>query len=109
MADKILVSTAEMRATIGRYNEAQRTMMDAQKSMGNALRNLDSCWKGPAWAAMMAKWANIEANILKSQEAVNRSVLALNNTISYYEDHETENKSTGANLDIGTASATYVD
>lgn len=109
MADKILVSTAEMSATIGKYNDAQNTMMDAQKSMKQALENLNGCWKGPAWAAMMAKWAQIEANIIKSQAAVNRSIVALQNTIMTYDQHEDENKNTGSGLDIGTQTSIYVE
>ena len=109
MADKILVSTAEMSATISRYNEAQNTMMDAQNKMGAALKNLNGCWKGAAWAAMMAKWSQIEANIIHTQEAVARSVLALQNTINYYDIGEDTAKSTGSALDVGTQSSIYVD
>lgn len=109
MADKILVSTEEMSATISKYDSAQQTMMDAQKSMRSALDNLNGCWKGPAWVAMMAKWTNIEANILKSQEAVNRSIMSLKNTIGYYENQENAAKDTSQGLDIGSTSSVYVD
>ena len=109
MADKILVSTAEMSATIGKYNEAQNTMGEAQKSMRAALDNLNGCWKGPAWAALMAKWTQIEANIIKSQLAVNRSVVALSNVIMTYDTAEDENKGTGSSLDVGTQSSIYVE
>ena len=109
MADRILVSTAEMSATISKYNDAQSTMMDAQKAMKSALDNLNGCWKGPAWAAMMAKWAQIEANIVKSQLAVNRSIVALQNVIMTYNQGEDANKSTGGALDVGTQSNIYVE
>ena len=109
MADKILVSTAEMNATIASYNDAQSTMQEAQKSMRAALDNLNGCWKGPAWAAMMYKWTQIEANILKSQEAVNRSVVALKNTINYYDEGENTNKTTGSSLGTGSQSSVYVE
>lgn len=109
MADKILVSTAEMAATIARYNEAQNTMQDAQRSMKAALDNLNGCWKGPAWAAMMYKWSQIEANITKSQLAVNRSVIALQNTINIYETSENENKGEATKLEVGKSTTVYVD
>ncbi|MBQ8110574.1 MAG: WXG100 family type VII secretion target [Clostridia bacterium] len=109
MADKILVSTSEMNATITKYNDAQSTMQEAQKSMRAALDNLNGCWKGPAWAAMMYKWTQIEANILKSQAAVNRSIVALRNTISHYDEGEDTNKSTGSSLDVGSQTTVYVD
>ena len=109
MADKILVSTAEMSATISRYNDAQNTMNDAQKNMRSALEALNGCWKGIAWAALMDKWTRIEMNILHTQEAVNRSIVALQNTINYYDDTESTNQSTGSSLEIGTQSTAYVD
>ena len=109
MADRILVDTAEMQATITRYNEAQNTMMEAQKSMAAALNNLNACWKGPAWAAMMYKWTQIEANIVNSQLAVNRSVVGLQNTISYNAQAESENVKAGRALDTGDAAQVYVD
>lgn len=109
MADRILVSTAEMSATIGKYNDAQSTMMEAQKSMKAALDNLNGCWKGPAWAAMMAKWAQIEANIVKSEMAVNRSIVALQNTIMTYDEGENSNKATSSALDVGSQSNVYVE
>ena len=79
------------------------------KSMRAALDNLNGCWKGPAWAAMMYKWTQIEANILKSQEAVNRSVVALKNTINYYDEGENTNKTTGSSLGTGSQSSVYVE
>ena len=109
MADKILVSTAEMNATIAKYTEAQNTMMEAQKAMGNALTNLNGCWKGLAWMAMMNKWMQIEANIAKSQEALNRSIVGLRNVVSYYETGEDTNKSTAGGLETGAAATVYVE
>ena len=109
MADRILVSTEEMNATVVRYQQAQETMMDAQKSMHEAMDSLDACWKGPAWVAMMAKWAQIEGNILKSQEALNRSIVGLRNVVSYYETGEDTNKSTAGGLETGAAATVYVE
>lgn len=109
MADRIVVSANEMQQTISKYNDAQNGMQEAQKSMKAALDNLNSCWKGPAWAAMMAKWAQIEANIIKSQLAVNRSIVALQNTIAHYDQGEDTNKSTGSGLDVGSQTTVYVD
>lgn len=109
MADKILVSTAEMNATVARYQQAQSTMMDAQKSMKAAMEHLQNCWKGPAWAAMLLKWTEIEGNIVRSQEAVLRSVRALKNTIQAYDDAEEANKGTANAQEVGTKSQVYVE
>ena len=109
MADKIKVSTGEMIATIGRYHEAQHTMTDAQRSMRGALANLDHCWKGPAWAAMMMKWQQIEANIIKSEMAVNRSIVALRNVVMIEDGAEQNNVATGKGLETGTQAPVYID
>lgn len=108
MADKILVSTAEMSACVARYQQAQSTMMDAQNSMSAALRNLEACWKGPAWAVMMAKWTEIEGNIARSQLAIARTIRGLQNAIQEYDTTEDANKNTGSSLEVGSASTIYV-
>ncbi len=109
MADKILVSTAEMNAAITKYNNALQTMQGAQKNMTSALHNLMNCWKGAAATGMLAKWANIEQNIVRGQLAVTRCIANLQATIQNYESHEQENKTTGSGLETGNNTNVFVD
>ena len=108
MADIIKVSTSEMNATVARYDKAMQTMLDAQNSMSRAMRHLQNCWKGPAWAAMLMKWTEIEGNIFRSQEVIARTIRGLKNAIMEYEDAESENKEVANNLEVGKASQVYV-
>ena len=108
MSDIIKVSTAEMQATVTKYTQAQQTMFEAQKSMKAALDNLNACWKGVAYAALMYKWAQLEGNIAKSQVAIQRSIRALQNTINQYNETEETATSTGSGLDVGTQTTIYV-
>lgn len=108
MADKILVSTQEMEATVNRYNDSRETMDEARDAMDRALRHLNNCWKGPAWAAMMVKWTEINGNIRKSDMAIARSIEGLKATIATYEQTESEVTSKANALEIGKDSTTYV-
>lgn len=108
MADKILVSASEMRATVNRYNDARDTMDNARNCMEQALDHLNNCWKGPAWAAMMAQWALLNANIKNSDMAMARSINALNKTIEEYTEVEEENTQKWNSQEVGQDSQVYV-
>lgn len=105
--DRILVSTAEMQATIQRYNSARDTMNDAFSAMEQAMDHLDNCWKGPAWAAYLAKWNIIYANIRRSDEAMQKAIEGLNNTINEMEQGEGNVGTAASNLDTGTAAPIF--
>ncbi len=94
--DRILVQPEEMMATIQKYEGARNTMNDALNSMQSAMNHLDNCWKGPAWAAYMAKWNTIYGNIKRSDEAMQKAITGLTNTV---------NEMTGAEQAIGSAAA----
>ena len=108
MADKILVSVQEMEATINRYTDSRNTMENARQHMEKALDNLNNCWKGPAWAAMMAQWQLINANIKNSDMAIGRSINGLKSSIATYEQHESEITAKANALEVGKDSTTYV-
>ena len=108
MADKILVSTTEMQATINRYNNAKESVNDAFNHMQSAMDHLDNCWKGPAWAAMMAKWYVINGNIRRSDTAIEMAINGLNSTINTMVNAETTNTNTAKNLEVGSDSTVYV-
>ena len=108
MADKIKVSTGEMRLTIGKYTKSRHTMEDARRKMASALHNLNGCWRGLTWAAMMDKWVEINSNIVKSELAVDRSIASLYNTIALYETAEDTNKDKANSMDVGTRITNFV-
>lgn len=108
MADKILVSVPEMEATVNRYTDARSTMDEARQAIDKALDHLNNCWKGPAWAAMMATWAVINGNIKGSDMAIARSIDGLKATIATYTQHETDITSKANALEVGKDSTTYV-
>lgn len=88
--DRIIVSTAEMQAAINRYNGARESVNDAFSHMQSAMDHLDNCWKGPAWAAYVAKWQVIYGNISRTDAAIEKAITGLQNTIQQM-DAATEN------------------
>lgn len=100
--DRILVSPEEMMATIQRYNSARDTMNDAFSSMQAAMDHLDNCWKGPAWAAYMAKWSEIYGNIRRSDAAMEKAINGLTNTVREMEATETSVGSSADALEVGS-------
>ncbi len=101
-SDKILVSTAEMQATIGKYEQARATMSQAFSSLDQAKEHIDRCWDGPAKLIYTAKWANISMNIKKSNDAIDATINSLKNIISTMDQGEESVGSTAAALDTGT-------
>lgn len=100
--DRILVQPEEMMATIQRYNSARDTMSGALDSMQAAMDHLDNCWKGPAWAAYMAKWGTIYGNIKRSDEAMEKAITGLTNTVNEMMATEESVGSSADALDVGT-------
>ena len=101
-SDKILVSTAEMQATIGKYEQARSTMSEAFSALDQAKEHIDRCWDGPAKAIYTAKWANISINIRRSNDAIDAAVNGLKNIINTMDEGEEATGSTAAALDTGT-------
>lgn len=108
MADIIKVSASEMQAAVTKYTNARSTMDDAFGAMEQAMNHLDNCWRGPAWAAMMSKWHVINANIRRSDAAIERTINGLNNTINTMVNAENTNTNAAKNLETGTDSTIYV-
>ena len=71
-----------MQETIQKYNNARDVMNDAFNALQAAMDILDTCWKGPAWMAYLQKWLMIFANLKRSDEAIQKAVNGLTNTIN---------------------------
>ena len=82
MADRILVSTPEMEATIQKYESARQELQDAYSKLDAAKQHLDNCYKGPAYVALSAKWVDIYMNVRTADNAIDASVNGLRQTIS---------------------------
>ena len=108
MADRILVSTAEMSATISKYETARGTLQDAFGKLQAAREHLDSCYKGPAYMALCAKWADIYLNVKTAERAIDDSVNGLRKTITEMDQAESNVSSTATSLEQGSDAPTYL-
>ena len=102
MADRLLVSTEQMEATVTKYNDARETREQAFTSMDNAWNKLCQVWDGTIKATFMAEWVVIMGNIRKSDRAMEKSINGMIKTHNLFSQNETELTSRANNLDEGT-------
>jgi uncharacterized protein YukE len=91
-----------MQATISKYEDARATMESAFSALEQAREHIDRCWDGPAKTLYLMKWANINANIRRSNDAIDAAVTSLNNVIATMDSTEEGNTSRAAALETGT-------
>lgn len=104
MADRILVSTTEMASAITKYEQARATLQEAYKKLQGAREHLDRCYKGPAYIALCVKYADIYANVVSADRAIDASVLGLRKTISVMSEAEGGNQQEARGAATGSRS-----
>ena len=103
MAERILVTTEEMRQTATRYQSAQGELQSAFSEMDRALNILESCWKGPAYLAMRTQWNIAYKNIKRADEKMQDAVDELNTVANLFDESESSIQSSFGSLDTGTS------
>lgn len=106
--DRILVSTEEMQAAIGRYDAAQQQLEQAYSKMDTAKEHMDNCYKGIAYLALAGKYVEIKKNLMTANRAIEETINGLRNTISTMETTESDVGSQSASLDVGQSAPTYL-
>ena len=102
MADRILVSTEQMEATVSKYNDARGGMEQAFSAMDKAWDHLCSVWDGTIRTTFMAEWVVIMGNIRKSDQAMEKSINGLIKSNNLFSTNESELQSRANSLDTGT-------
>ena len=102
MADRLLVSTEQMEATVTKYNDARQRMEQAFTSMDNAWNKLCEVWDGTIRASFMAEWVVLMGNIRKSDRAMEKSINGLIKSNNLFTQNESELQSRANNLETGT-------
>ena len=108
MADRILVSSSEMEATIQKYENARNELQDAYSKLDSAKNHLDNCYKGPAYLALCVKWADIYMNVRTADNAIDASVNGLRQANAEFSQRESDNATGFANLSEGKSAPTYL-
>lgn len=102
MADRILVSTEQMEATVTKYNDARGAMEQAFSAMDKAWDHLCSVWDGTIRTTFMSEWVVIMGNIRKSDRAMEKSINGLIKSNNLFTSNESDLTSRANNLDSGT-------
>ncbi len=103
MAEKILVTTEEMRETVTEYQSARGDLQNAFSGLDRALKILESCWKGPAYMAMRTQWDIANSNIRRADDKMQDAVDELNTVANLFDENEASLQSTFGSLDTGTS------
>lgn len=103
MAERILVSTDEMRQTATEYLSAKGELQDAFSSLDRALKILESCWKGPAYMAMRTQWNIAYKNIKRADDKMQDAIQELNSVARLFDQNESALQSAFSSLDTGTS------
>jgi uncharacterized protein YukE len=102
MADRLLVSTEQMEATVTKYNDARDRMDQAFTAMDNAWNKLSEVWDGTIKASFMAEWIVIMGNVRKSDKAMEKSINGLIKSNNLFTQNESDLTSKANSLDSGT-------
>ena len=102
MADRLLVSTEAMQATVQKYNQAHQTMEQAFTEMDKAWNNLCQVWDGTIRNTFMAEWVAIKGNIMKSNQAMEKSIRGLTGSVQKFDQNESDLQSKASSLNTGT-------
>lgn len=102
MADRLLVSTEVMQATVTKYNQAHQRMQEAFTAMDKAWDQLCQVWDGTIRTAFMGQWVVIKGNILKSNQAMEKSIRGLTGSINSFQQNEDERTSKAGSLNEGS-------
>lgn len=102
MADVIHVSTDQLREAVNKYNTCKTQLQMAYLQMSNAVRTVDSSWNGDASEAFKNQFEQMYKNIEKTEAKVQDAVDELTKAAEIYDQIESTNQSTFANLDVGT-------
>ena len=102
MAERILVTTEEMRQTATNYQSAQGELQNAFSQLDSALKILESCWKGPAYMALRTQWQIAYGNIKRADDKMQDAIDELNKVANLFDENESTLQSSFGALDTGT-------
>lgn len=90
MAERILISTEEMRTAVSAYETQKSIKMDAIAAMKSAVDAMDGSWDGPASEIFMTTFSALYAKMMKTEERMEDAIVELNNFIVAADNAETD-------------------
>ena len=101
MAEKILVSTAEIQVGISNYESAKSAKLDAINAMQSAVQTLDGYWDGPASNVFIAAFNALYSNLMNSEAIMDDAINELKKVAELVEAADTDVNNTVGQLETG--------
>lgn len=101
MAEKILVSTAEISNGISNYQAAKDTKLNAIANMKSAVQTLDGYWDGPASNVFIAAFNALYNNLMNSEVIMDDAINELQQVVQMVESADTDVSNTVGQLNPG--------
>ena len=101
MADRIQVSTVQLKIAATLYQKLQSQMMDTCIQMNNTANVVTSGWKGKASNAFSNAFNEMYAELKQTDDKMQDAVEELMKVAGIFDEAESSIKSTSAALDTG--------
>ena len=101
MAERILVSTEEIQATVGQYESARESKNASLSAMKSAVDALGSSWNGLASEAFAGVFSTLYSNLSASDMIMEDAITELQKVAELAEDTESKQQQANAALDTG--------
>ena len=103
MADRIHVSTEQLRNTVSKYVNCKNQLQLAYLQMSNAVRAVDSSWTGDASETYQAQFDQMYKNIEQTEAKAQDAIDEMNEIAQLMDELEQANQQGFANLEVGTS------
>ncbi len=103
MAERILVNTEEIAATVSQYESARESKNASLSSMKSAVDSLDASWNGPASEAFMNVFGTLYNNLNSSDTIMEDAINELKKVSELANDESGKMTNAHASLDTGEA------
>lgn len=101
MAEMIRVSVPEMQITVEKYQASKNKLEDSFNAMDQALKILDTCWRGAAYEAFMATWRVTNGKIKHAEAKMADAIDELNASMQLFTENEQEITRKVSELEVG--------
>lgn len=103
MADKILVSTEELRSTSIQFKTYLASMESAYTTMSNAVTNLSGTWSGEASGQFIEVFSKMYENLKMTTDKMNDAADEMLKGADMFEDVENSVKARAESLEVGSS------
>ena len=101
MADRMRVSTEQLKKTADRFSKEREKMEETCRETAGTARGTQEYWRGPAGEAFLNRFSAMEGELMKTDRRVQDAVDGLLKAAGIFEDSEKETSGKAQSLDTG--------